>query len=316
MLKMMRMHWIALVIAACAIGTLRAQQDTSKANGWNFIGGYGINFDDSLHAQQTREGQLFYLSGTFKPFDGFVTFGQWSKEYYGRNSPRPVPDSFRAEFKPRGDMSIYNRLRVNISQQGSKGAFFPAYKYIQLDTAAWTTLTFTTMRQDVPDFFLVSFAIAPRVKEYAGQHIGFTLLVRNLRMVYADSTVLLDAMMDTATAIVPDTTGTDTTSHVDTTTSIMQCAGIMPASCGILQNYPNPFNPATSIPFTLNGEGYVDLSVYDILGRRVATLASSRFSAGTHTVSFDGSDLPSGIYVAVLAKDGIRVGSLKIMLQK
>lgn len=316
MLKMMRMYLTAMAMAACAMGALMAQQDTSKANGWNFIGGYGINFDDSLRTQQARQGQLFHLSGTLKPYNGFAIFGQWNKDYYQRTSPRSVPDSFRAEFKPCGDLGPYSRIRASIGQQGSVGAFFAEYKYIKLDTAAWTTLTFTTMRKDIPDFFLVSLSFAPRMKEYAGQHLGFAVLVRNLRMVYADSTVLLDAMMDTVTAIDPDTTGADTASHADTTTSIVQCAGIVPASCEILQNYPNPFNPATSIPFRLDSEGYVELSVYDILGRRVATLAGSRFRAGTHTVSFDGSGLPSGTYVAVLAKDGIRVGSLKIMLQK
>ena len=67
------------------------------------------------------------------------------------------------------------------------------------------------------------------------------------------------------------------------------------------QNAPNPFNPTTTIGFALATEAVVDLSVYDITGRRVATLASGSFPAGDHAVVWDGRDesgreTASGIY--------------------
>ncbi|MCX6162480.1 MAG: T9SS type A sorting domain-containing protein [Ignavibacteriae bacterium] len=62
------------------------------------------------------------------------------------------------------------------------------------------------------------------------------------------------------------------------------------------KNYPNPFNPSTTISYTLKESSYVKLSVYDRLGREVKTLVEDQQNAGTHTVEFNGSSLPSGIY--------------------
>lgn len=62
------------------------------------------------------------------------------------------------------------------------------------------------------------------------------------------------------------------------------------------QNFPNPFNPSTSISFSLQKNGFVNLKVYDILGTEIETLLSENKPAGSYTVSFDGSKLASGIY--------------------
>lgn len=64
----------------------------------------------------------------------------------------------------------------------------------------------------------------------------------------------------------------------------------------LLQNYPNPFNPATRITFTIHRMGSVRLSVYDVLGREVATLVNEVKSPGTYDVQWDASGQPSGIY--------------------
>ncbi len=63
------------------------------------------------------------------------------------------------------------------------------------------------------------------------------------------------------------------------------------------QNYPNPFNPTTQISYTLPQTENVTLRVFDMLGREVATLVNGEISAGVHTVSFDGSNLASGMYI-------------------
>ncbi|MCE1166453.1 MAG: T9SS type A sorting domain-containing protein, partial [Bacteroidetes bacterium] len=62
------------------------------------------------------------------------------------------------------------------------------------------------------------------------------------------------------------------------------------------KNYPNPFNPVTTISYTLRENTSVRLTVYDRLGREVKTLVDENQSAGTHTVDFNGGNLPSGIY--------------------
>ncbi|MGA9408534.1 MAG: aryl-sulfate sulfotransferase, partial [Bacteroidota bacterium] len=63
------------------------------------------------------------------------------------------------------------------------------------------------------------------------------------------------------------------------------------------ENYPNPFNPSTTIRYTLPLSGKVAMHVYNILGQSVATLVEGNQSAGTHAVLFNGSDLPSGVYL-------------------
>ena len=64
----------------------------------------------------------------------------------------------------------------------------------------------------------------------------------------------------------------------------------------IVQNHPNPFNPTTTISFSIPDRSHVQLVVYDVLGREVATLASRNFKSGKHSIRFDASDLSSGIY--------------------
>ncbi|MHB8339454.1 MAG: T9SS type A sorting domain-containing protein [Ignavibacteriaceae bacterium] len=62
------------------------------------------------------------------------------------------------------------------------------------------------------------------------------------------------------------------------------------------QNYPNPFNPATTIKYSIPKATFVQLIVYDVLGKKVKTLLDSYKDAGTYKIEFDGSNLSSGIY--------------------
>jgi hypothetical protein len=72
----------------------------------------------------------------------------------------------------------------------------------------------------------------------------------------------------------------------------------MPTSYKLYQNYPNPFNPNTTIEFDLPVAATVDVAVYDILGRRVAVLASHRtMESGTQSLSFDAGAYASGVYL-------------------
>ena len=71
----------------------------------------------------------------------------------------------------------------------------------------------------------------------------------------------------------------------------------IPESLQLSQNYPNPFNPSTRIDFALPEAAQVSLEVYNMLGQQVATLENGHLSAGQHSVSFDASDLSSGIYL-------------------
>lgn len=83
------------------------------------------------------------------------------------------------------------------------------------------------------------------------------------------------------------------------------------------QNYPNPFNPATNISFTLPERSEVSLRVYDVTGRQVATLANSQsFTGGSHTLTFDASNLASGMYIYRLTLNNGVALTRKMMIVK
>jgi hypothetical protein len=75
---------------------------------------------------------------------------------------------------------------------------------------------------------------------------------------------------------------------------------MLPETLVLEQNYPNPFNPVTTISFTLTADAAaapVRLTIYDLLGRQLATVVDAQLAPGTHRASFDASMLASGIYV-------------------
>ncbi len=69
-----------------------------------------------------------------------------------------------------------------------------------------------------------------------------------------------------------------------------------PEKFSLEQNYPNPFNPVTRIQFNVPANGYVNLTVFDILGREVSVLVSENLKAGSYAYTFDASGLVSGVY--------------------
>jgi photosystem II stability/assembly factor-like uncharacterized protein len=64
----------------------------------------------------------------------------------------------------------------------------------------------------------------------------------------------------------------------------------------LMQNFPNPFNPTTAISYELALNSFVRLNIYDVLGKQVASFVNEKQNAGLHTVKWDASTFPSGIY--------------------
>ncbi|UCC79646.1 MAG: T9SS type A sorting domain-containing protein, partial [Candidatus Zixiibacteriota bacterium] len=83
----------------------------------------------------------------------------------------------------------------------------------------------------------------------------------------------------------------------------------------LLQNYPNPFNDQTTIRFVLPKSQEVQLTIYDILGRRVETLIDECRQVGAHAVTFDASHFSSGVYFYKL-QVGDRVETKRMVLLK
>ncbi|MBN1895040.1 T9SS type A sorting domain-containing protein [bacterium] len=83
--------------------------------------------------------------------------------------------------------------------------------------------------------------------------------------------------------------------------------------------FPNPFNQGTVVRFTLRNFCFCRLSVHDLSGREIQTLADRHFAAGSHAISWDGRaggrELPSGIYAAVLRTDKRRASQKMILVR-
>ena len=89
----------------------------------------------------------------------------------------------------------------------------------------------------------------------------------------------------------------------------------LPIAYGLFQNYPNPFNAATAISYSLAQSGPVTISVYNLLGQRVATIFEGDQQAGQHTITWDAAGFPSGVYFARL-QAGEYSESIKMVLLK
>jgi hypothetical protein len=87
-----------------------------------------------------------------------------------------------------------------------------------------------------------------------------------------------------------------------------------------LSAYPNPFNPSTQIQYTLPEAASVTISVFNVLGQQVRTLAEGTRSSGAHTITFNATGLPAGMYVVRLESTGqsgkVFTETKKVMLLK
>ncbi len=93
--------------------------------------------------------------------------------------------------------------------------------------------------------------------------------------------------------------------------------GELPGTFALQQNYPNPFNPSTTIAFSLASPERVTLSVFDVLGRSVATVMDGlEMKQGSHMVQFDGSALASGLYFYKLEAGRSFVETRRMLLVK
>ncbi len=96
---------------------------------------------------------------------------------------------------------------------------------------------------------------------------------------------------------------------------VLEPAPAIPQQHRLLSAYPNPFNATTVVPFEIASPGNVTLSVYNLLGQRVANLLNQSLSAGSYRMTWDAGIEPSGIYWVQLEVDGFQQVQ-KVILQK
>ncbi len=104
--------------------------------------------------------------------------------------------------------------------------------------------------------------------------------------------------MDIKGAVIGGVLYGDTTNVI---TSVQNNSrNILPSTIELRQNYPNPFNPTTIINYSIKEEGFVQLAVYDVLGKEITVLVKEEKKQGSYSVKFDGTNLPDGIYFYIL----------------
>lgn len=89
----------------------------------------------------------------------------------------------------------------------------------------------------------------------------------------------------------------------------------IPTKFELYQNYPNPFNPVTTIKFAVPQSGKYTLKVYDILGQEVATLFDGEMNPGIQKITFNGSNLSSGIYIYRLIGNNVNISKKMILVK-
>jgi hypothetical protein len=103
-------------------------------------------------------------------------------------------------------------------------------------------------------------------------------------------------------------------------TSVEENLPLVPSGYVLEQNYPNPFNPTTQILFSLPNNERVSLTIYNLIGQKMAELVNGIMSAGSHVVTWNGKDsrglqLPSGVYFYRLESPGFTAAKRMLMLK-
>jgi hypothetical protein len=98
-------------------------------------------------------------------------------------------------------------------------------------------------------------------------------------------------------------------------TAVNYAETVLPDQFELHQNYPNPFNPSTAISYQLTSAAFVTIKVFDALGQEVATLENEERQSGVHTVRWDGSRSPSGVYFYQLTAGGLRASKTMVLLK-
>ena len=99
---------------------------------------------------------------------------------------------------------------------------------------------------------------------------------------------------------------------------LVSAAPAIPANNQLTSVYPNPFNPRTTVTFSIDSQQVLEISVFDLSGKRIAVLADELFQMGIHSLEWGGKDwqgnaVASGTYLVQMKADG-RVTSEKMML--
>ncbi len=225
--------------------------------------------------------------------NGFVALGNsWWSSFY--NCPIPAPQNAQAMIAPYWDDFEGNNLRVYYHYDEPNSRFIIGWKnamdqdnlrlqtfeIIFLDEPVWPTLT-----GDNDIIFQYNLVQSPTTNS-----VGICSPDRRDGIGYLFNGTYSPGAANLANGrAIKFTTGSRYITGMDDN-------GELPDHFSLSQNYPNPFNPTTSINFSLPSAQNAKLEIFNILGQKVATLLNAKLSAGNHSVEWDASGQPSGLY--------------------
>ncbi len=168
--------------------------------------------------------------------------------------------------------------------------------FYELDTDTWVW----TRRADLPEKLFGSAVTAMKGKLYVYGGIDTTFFTTNNFYEY-----------DIAT----DTWNRKSALIKDPQQTFVEETKALPRGFVLSQNYPNPFNPSTVIEYVVPAGTHIRLAIYDVLGQKVKTLVDKYQKTGHYQATFNGNDLPGGIYFYTLMADHF-VQTKKMLLVK
>ncbi|MBO6792864.1 MAG: T9SS type A sorting domain-containing protein [Balneolaceae bacterium] len=286
--------------------------------------GEGLRYDDQSRRLNGTVNETMKIGATMTSITGVVNFSFGNAKLIGGN-----PDFFQGENftypdprftldKPDNDASI--EVTGDLSVEWTSTSDFDGnaitYTWVLFNAADTTEVVAVPSNSEGEDAVLtLTLETVDALLASADLEVG-----QSADFIW---TVMVNAGGDTLAAA--DSYDIESNTFVTTYNELTLTRGLstsnenefgIPSEFALKQNYPNPFNPSTNINFALPQSSKVTLTVYDMLGRKVATLLNgSEMPAANHSVQFDASALASGMYIYRI-EAGSFVSTRKMMLIK
>lgn len=225
--------------------------------------------------------------------NGFIALGStWWNAWFNTNIP--APQNAEAMIAPFWDDFVESYFRIYYHYDTDNSRFIvgwyqvrdddvsrdQTFEIIILDRTAWPSVSgdneIIFQYYNIGSLYSMSAGICSPDRE---DGIGYVF-----NGAYAEGAAALGNSM-----ALKFTTGSEYATDVDEDAAL-------PSVLSLSQNYPNPFNASTQIEFSLPDANNVRLEMFDLLGRKVATVVDGRLDAGAHRITWNAGDMPSGVY--------------------
>lgn len=262
--------------------------------GWNIIGGFESTVQTSgitTTPGGLQVGQIFGYSSGYTPADNLVPgYGYWIN--LSAAGLINIPDVLKNGSSHKTISAIENQGKIVITDNSGKSYTLFAvndklnpddFELPPLPPAGMFDVRFGSGR------YAEDLSTADQTIELRGMEYPVKVSVKNINIKLQDETgtIINEGLTDGEELIIRN----------NIVSRLLVSENKIPVEFSLEQNFPNPFNPATTIRFSIPKEANVTLSVYNVLGEKIAELVNEVLSPDNYEVEFDASALASGIYI-------------------